>query len=116
VGTSAAYSNNQINSTGTSAGDSDGEIDGTESDIHSNAESSSTWDAVSKATVWRRYKDFLWLQLQLSIRHPGCIIPPLPKAKLYGRFTTKFIEARKRGLVNFLLIFLNFSPHNNAQL
>mmetsp|Transcript_7860 Transcript_7860/g.10874 ORF Transcript_7860/g.10874 Transcript_7860/m.10874 type:complete len:730 (-) Transcript_7860:45-2234(-) len=101
VGTST-YSNNQINCTGTSAGDSDGEIDGTESDRHSNAESASTWDPESKATVWRRYKDFIWLQQQLSIRHPGCIIPPLPKAKLYGRFTTPFIEARKRGLERFL--------------
>jgi hypothetical protein len=50
-------------------------------------------------SVWRRYKDFIWLHQQLCIRHPGCIIPPLPKAKMYGRFSQKFIESRKRALV-----------------
>ena len=52
-----------------------------------------------KVFVWRRFKDFIWLHQQLCLRHPGCIIPPLPKAKIYGRFTSKFIEARKRALV-----------------
>ncbi|KAI9032265.1 Vps5 C terminal like-domain-containing protein, partial [Hyaloraphidium curvatum] len=55
-----------------------------------------------EVSVNRRYRDFLWLFNQLSIGHPGVIIPPLPEKQTMGRFQEEFVESRRVGLERFL--------------
>nr|CAG8438660.1 3846_t:CDS:10 [Entrophospora candida] len=49
-------------------------------------------------TVLRRYRDFLWLYGQLTLRNPGVIVPPLPEKHVIGRFQDEFIENRRQAL------------------
>lgn len=53
-------------------------------------------------TVDRRYNDFAWLTGQLSKEFPGAIVPPLPEKQSMGRFSSEFIDARRRALEKFL--------------
>eukprot|EP01038_Epipyxis_sp_PR26KG_P011263 gene11263-15112_t len=52
--------------------------------------------------VVRRYNDFTWLSGELSKDFPGVIIPPLPEKQAVGRFTSEFVESRRRALERFL--------------
>ncbi|KAJ3220282.1 Vacuolar protein sorting-associated protein 5 [Dinochytrium kinnereticum] len=49
-------------------------------------------------TVSRRYRDFLWLYNQLTIRYPGVIVPPVPEKHAIGRFQDDFVESRRFAL------------------
>jgi hypothetical protein len=52
------------------------------------------------STVRRRYSEFVWLRHQLE--QSGRKLPPLPTKTLFRRFDKPFIEARCKGLENFL--------------
>jgi hypothetical protein len=49
-------------------------------------------------TMDRRYSDFDWLYNELTREFPGAIIPPLPEKQTVGRFSSEFIESRRRSL------------------
>jgi hypothetical protein len=49
-------------------------------------------------TMDRRYSDFDWLYNELTKEFPGAIIPPLPEKQTVGRFSSEFIESRRRSL------------------
>ena len=53
-------------------------------------------------SVRRRFKDFVWLYDVLKAENAGYIIPPLPDKSLYGRFSSTFIESRRRALFKFV--------------
>lgn len=53
-------------------------------------------------SVIRRYSDFVWLAEQLAKDVPGSIVPPLPEKALVGKFSSEFIESRRRSLEKFL--------------
>jgi sorting nexin-1/2 len=53
-------------------------------------------------SVLRRYSDFCWFHDQLCFTFPGIIMPPLPEKQAVGRFSTEFIESRRRGLEKFM--------------
>lgn len=52
----------------------------------------------------RRFSDFEWLHTRLCATHPGVIVPPLPDKNVVEkfRFSREFIEARRRGLEQFI--------------
>lgn len=50
----------------------------------------------------RRYSDFAWLNATLSNEFPGTILPPLPEKQTIGRFSSEFIESRRRALERYL--------------
>lgn len=50
----------------------------------------------------RRYSDFAWLNSTLSNEYPGTILPPLPEKQTIGRFSSEFIESRRRALERYL--------------
>lgn len=52
--------------------------------------------------VERRYSDFAWLRQRLEAECAGYLVPPLPEKLAIGRFDSRFLEQRKRGLQNFL--------------
>ena len=54
------------------------------------------------STVLRRYSDFLWLYTRLHKERAGAIIPPLPEKQAVSRFSTSFVEERRRHLETFL--------------
>eukprot|EP00744_Colponema_vietnamica_P005995 GILI01008733.1.p1 GENE.GILI01008733.1~~GILI01008733.1.p1 ORF type:complete len:550 (-),score=211.34 GILI01008733.1:223-1770(-) len=55
-------------------------------------------------SVVRRFKDFEWLQAELTEKFPGVFVPPLPEKQLVvGRFSQEFIESRRRLLEKFLM-------------
>ncbi|KAJ2401640.1 Vacuolar protein sorting-associated protein vps5 [Coemansia sp. RSA 2559] len=56
----------------------------------------------SSMVVRRRYRDFDWLMQELSARHPGVIVPPIPEKQSMGRFEDEFVEARRAGLESCL--------------
>mmetsp|Transcript_5123 Transcript_5123/g.7841 ORF Transcript_5123/g.7841 Transcript_5123/m.7841 type:complete len:393 (+) Transcript_5123:111-1289(+) len=62
-------------------------------------------------TVERRYNDFVVLHKELSRAFPGAIVPPLPVDQIFGRFRQDFIEARMRGLDEFVT-----KVHNHPEL
>lgn len=53
-------------------------------------------------TVDRRYSDFTWLHAEFTREIPGCILPALPEKQTVGRFSTEFIESRRRSLERYL--------------
>lgn len=53
-------------------------------------------------TVDRRYSDFSWFGDEITREFPGCIIPPLPEKQTVGRFSSEFVESRRRSLERFL--------------
>jgi hypothetical protein len=53
-------------------------------------------------TVIRRYSDFAWLRTVLLHNMPGVIVPPLPEKAVMHRFTSEFIESRRRALERFM--------------
>lgn len=53
--------------------------------------------------VVRRYSDFSWLSSELAKEFPGAIIPPLPDKQAVGRFSSEFIETRRRALERFII-------------
>jgi sorting nexin-1/2 len=53
-------------------------------------------------TVDRRYNDFTWLHAEFTREIPGCILPALPEKQTVGRFSTEFIESRRRSLERYL--------------
>jgi sorting nexin-1/2 len=56
-----------------------------------------------ETTIGRRYSDFNWLSAELSRFCAGVIVPALPEKQTVGRFSTEFVEARRRSLERFLL-------------
>ena len=56
-----------------------------------------------ETNVVRRYSDFTWLSTELSRVCAGVIVPALPEKQTVGRFSTEFVEARRRALERFLL-------------
>eukprot|EP00026_Physarum_polycephalum_P006569 Phypoly_transcript_06617.p1 GENE.Phypoly_transcript_06617~~Phypoly_transcript_06617.p1 ORF type:complete len:547 (-),score=107.31 Phypoly_transcript_06617:7-1647(-) len=54
------------------------------------------------SVVVRRYNDFLWFHDQLRTNNKGVLIPPLPEKALINRFSTEFIETRRKELEKFL--------------
>ncbi|CAG8441253.1 6977_t:CDS:10 [Diversispora eburnea] len=52
-------------------------------------------------TVLRRYRDFLWLYNQLTLRNPGVIVPPVPEKHAIGRFQDEFVENRRQALEKY---------------
>jgi len=52
--------------------------------------------------VRRRFKEFEWLRSRLSRRYLGCVIPKLPKKRVYGNFEPVFVEERRLELQLFL--------------
>ncbi|KAJ1446303.1 Vps5 C terminal like-domain-containing protein [Pelagophyceae sp. CCMP2097] len=53
-------------------------------------------------SVIRRYSDFVWLADQLGKDVPGSIVPPLPEKAVVGRFSSDFVESRRRLLEKFV--------------
>jgi len=45
----------------------------------------------------------VWLVDELSRLHPGSIVPPLPERQIIGRFSTQFIERRRKALERFIM-------------
>mmetsp|Transcript_3159 Transcript_3159/g.4896 ORF Transcript_3159/g.4896 Transcript_3159/m.4896 type:complete len:386 (-) Transcript_3159:144-1301(-) len=68
-----------------------------------------TYDSTDSTTytVHRRFNDFLWLHGSFVTLCTGVVVPPLPKKKYLGRFHEDFLEARMRGLQDFLNRALN---------
>ncbi|XP_077592700.1 sorting nexin-7 isoform X1 [Stigmatopora nigra] len=60
----------------------------------------------SEFEVLRRYQDFVWLRSRLEEDHPTLIVHPLPEKfvmkGMVERFSTDFIETRKKALHRFL--------------
>lgn len=56
----------------------------------------------SSKRVLRRYKQFDWLQNQMSDRYPCILIPPLPESKIINRFNEELIEYRQRMLQTWM--------------
>lgn len=56
----------------------------------------------SEFFVHRRFKDFLWLNQQLSVSQPGVIVPPAPEKHAIGRFEQDFVENRRVQLERML--------------
>ena len=54
------------------------------------------------SAVLRRYSDFLWLYTRLHKERAGGIIPPLPEKQAVSRFSSSFVEERRRHLEKFL--------------
>jgi hypothetical protein len=54
------------------------------------------------ASVVRRYNDFVWLRARLVAAMPHVLVPPLPDKQVMGRFHGDFIQARRRGLAQFM--------------
>lgn len=51
----------------------------------------------------RRFSDFIWLQEQLALACPGCIVPALPELQKVGRFdSAEFEDTKRRPLNKFL--------------
>ncbi|PHZ16855.1 uncharacterized protein RHIMIDRAFT_232305 [Rhizopus microsporus ATCC 52813] len=87
-----------------------------------------------KASVRRRFQDFVWLHNVLYIHYPACFVPPLPdKHRLEyvkgDRFSNDFIEKRRislerfiqriarhpiLGKAEFFIMFLESSEFNDA--
>lgn len=55
------------------------------------------------SSVIRRFRDFCWLETELTKAYAGVIIPPLPEKQTLGRFDEEFIESRRRSLEKFLI-------------
>jgi len=54
-----------------------------------------------------RFSDFEWLSLELKLKYPGVIMPPLPDKNPLAKINlnetnNEFLELRKRSLVLFL--------------
>lgn len=61
-----------------------------------------------------RFSDFEWLTLELKLKYPGIIIPPLPDKNPLAKINlnetnNEFLEMRKRCLVLFLQKILKHS-------
>jgi sorting nexin-1/2 len=39
----------------------------------------------SEFSVYRRFREFLWLEERLGQNHPGAIVPPAPEKNAMGR-------------------------------
>lgn len=50
----------------------------------------------------RRYNEFAWLSGEISRQCPGIIVAPLPDKQSVGRFSSEFVESRRRALEKFL--------------
>lgn len=50
----------------------------------------------------RRYSEFTWLAQQLSRSCPGAIVPAIPEKQIMGKFSSDFVESRRRALERFL--------------
>lgn len=67
-------------------------------------------------SVLRRYSDFCWFHDQLCFLYPGIIMPPLPEKQAVGRFSTEFIESRRRGLEKFISRILKHPTLVNSEI
>ena len=54
-------------------------------------------------SVSRRYSDFQWLVEVFKEKYPGAINPPLPEKQSMGRFSSEFVQTRRRSLERFLI-------------
>jgi sorting nexin-1/2 len=52
----------------------------------------------------RRYSDFDQIKNVMLVRWPGCYIPSLPSKKVMGNMDAQFVEERRMGLEEFLII------------
>lgn len=55
----------------------------------------------------KRFSDFEWLYLELKLKYPGFIVPPLPDKNALSKINinetnNEFLESRKRALVLFI--------------
>lgn len=55
-----------------------------------------------ECSVVRRFSDFTWLSQQLVRSCPGAIVPATPEKQLMGKFSSDFVESRRRSLERFL--------------
>jgi sorting nexin-9/18/33 len=60
------------------------------------------FDGVSNSIVYRRYKQFTWLDWVLRRCFPSLCLPPLPDRQMQGRFENEFVESRQRALERYL--------------
>ena len=67
-----------------------------------NTRTSRSGFASDSTTVVRRYNDFAWLSSAISKEFPGIIVAPLPDKQSVGRFSSEFVESRRRALEKFL--------------
>lgn len=58
--------------------------------------------ARGEGSVVRRYSEFTWLAEVLARTCPGSIVPAIPEKQAMGRFSSDFVEARRRALERFL--------------
>eukprot|EP00298_Acanthocystis_sp_HF-20_P004951 c15255_g1_i1.p1 GENE.c15255_g1_i1~~c15255_g1_i1.p1 ORF type:complete len:425 (+),score=169.22 c15255_g1_i1:42-1316(+) len=54
------------------------------------------------STVMRRYSEFDWLHSQLKQNCVGVILPPFPEKSARGKFEPEFVEARRKGLEEYI--------------
>lgn len=46
-----------------------------------------------QCAVYRRYRDFEWILAALKLKHPACVIPPLPPKQAFGNWYTDESES-----------------------
>lgn len=67
---------------------------------------SSSYEEISKVSVWKRYNDFKKLHSELSNLHKRLGIkesfPTFPKSKYFSRFEAKVVEERRKYALKFL--------------
>ena len=61
-------------------------------------------DKYSEIEVYRRYSDFIILKNYMMSRWPGVYVPPLPEKKFIGNNDTEFVDYRRHGLEEFLIL------------
>jgi len=55
-----------------------------------------------ESSSFRRFSDFIWIHDQLVLKHPTCVIPPMPEKSLTGKFSPELMMFRSRELTRFL--------------
>lgn len=69
-------------------------------------------------SVERRFSDFIWLHETLQQEHRGVVIPPAPEKEtllIQDRFSTDFIESRRKELERFLKHVVSHPALNNSK-
>eukprot|EP01102_Stenamoeba_stenopodia_P013041 TRINITY_DN416_c0_g2_i10.p2 TRINITY_DN416_c0_g2~~TRINITY_DN416_c0_g2_i10.p2 ORF type:complete len:443 (-),score=149.33 TRINITY_DN416_c0_g2_i10:2283-3611(-) len=69
-------------------------------------------------SVERRFSDFIWLHDTLQQEHRGVVIPPAPEKEtllIQDRFSTDFIESRRKELERFLKHIVSHPVLNSSK-
>ncbi|KAM3144361.1 hypothetical protein pb186bvf_003525 [Paramecium bursaria] len=66
--------------------------------------------------VWRRFECFYWLQEQLTLIYPDCLIPPLPAKTFIRKFRPNHLSKRSRMLEQFLSAILSNQLLRSSEL